>query len=383
MAMTGTPRLQAGQPRADGARSGEPALVAAQVSQGQAGGRPPAGKEPAGPPVLTRDEIAYLVTLAARAPSVHNSQPWLFRLCGDALELYADLGRMLPHADPDGREMLISCGAALFGLRLGLRKLGYAAHVTVLPDAAGTARLAAPATPARPAQLFLVARVRPAGRAATTRQEWDLLAAVPHRHTHDGRFAPGLVSPRLLAALCEDAVAERAELILVEHRDQLRELARLVSAAADEQRGSVAVSADRQRWMRPGGPQASESVRESAWAGREDPDGQLSPATAVLVTASDTAADWIAAGQALHRLLLHAATRWVFASLNTQPLESPRFRAQIRARLRLTGAPQMLLKLGRANTTPAAPRRPARELMTAGQELAASAAIVPAPPGQD
>ena len=84
----------------------------------------------------TRDEAArpaipipagqadYLIATAARAPSVHNTQPWRFRVGEYTIELHADVCRKL-RVDPLGREMLISCGAALFGLRLAVRSLGY------------------------------------------------------------------------------------------------------------------------------------------------------------------------------------------------------------------------------------------------------------------
>jgi hypothetical protein len=86
-------------------------------------------------------------------------------------------------------------------------------------------------------------------------------------------------------------------------------------------------------------------------------------ATAVLLTRGDGRADWLRAGQALHRLLVHAAVSWVFASLYTQPLEADAIRALIRDRLNLAGAPQMLLQLGPARTTQATARRPPADLM--------------------
>ena len=64
-----------------------------------------------------------LVASVARAPSLHNSQPWRFRLRDNAIELHSDPERMIPEVDPARREMLISCGAALYGLCLGLRRL--------------------------------------------------------------------------------------------------------------------------------------------------------------------------------------------------------------------------------------------------------------------
>jgi hypothetical protein len=78
----------------------------------------------------------------------------------------------------------------------------------------------------------------------------------------------------------------------------------------------------------------------------------------VLVTPGDGRADWLRAGQALHRVLAHAAVSWVFASLSTQPLEADVIRGLIRDRLALPGIPQMLLQMGLAHTTRATARRP-------------------------
>ena len=85
----------------------------------------------------------------------------------------------------------------------------------------------------------------------------------------------------------------------------------------------------------------------------------------MLTTAGDGPADWLQAGQALHRLLLRAADRWVFASLHSQPLESTALRAAIGDYLGLAGHPQMLLQFGRANTAAATPRRPLAEITDA------------------
>jgi hypothetical protein len=324
---------------------------------------------------LTPDDMTSLVAMASRAPSVHNTQPWRFRARGNVVELYADSHRLLRHIDPAGREMFISCGAAVFGLRIGMRKLGHLPRTELLPD------------PGRPR---LIARVRPSGRAPVTRLESEMIAALPHRHTHRGSFAPGEVSPRLLADLRLDAVAEQAELVIVDDHGAVRQLAGLVLAAASEQAVDPAVVAEERSWVRAPGTTARDGIPAQAWMsaqrpGRQDetrpvlrgalstprlpqrdfggsasqvPGGHPPAVTAVLATAGDTPLDWVRAGQALHRVLLHAATRWVFASLQSQPLESDVLRAEVRASLGLPGFPHLLLQLGRANTAPATPRRP-------------------------
>jgi nitroreductase len=328
--------------------------------------------------VLTPAAVATVVGTAARAPSLHNTQPWEFRVIDDLIELHADPDRLLAQIDPVGRELTISCGAALFGLRLGLRQLGCVPAVQLWPD---------------PTQPWLVARVWPDGQTATNTIEAELIAAMPHRHTHRGPFTPGEVSRRLLAALAADAAAEAAELRYVERPDLVSELAALVDLAAAEQEASPAISAETRRWLRPAGSEARDGVPErataagnetlaqrfrqrefGATAGREDGIGSRSDAaditgespaaTAVLVTDRDTAGDWLRAGQALNRLLLRAATRWVFASLQSQPMESRRYREQVRDLLALPGQPQMLLQFGRSNTALATPRRRQAELRT-------------------
>jgi hypothetical protein len=324
---------------------------------------------------LTPDDMTSLVAMASRAPSVHNTQPWRFRARDNAIELYADRRRMLRHIDPAGREMTISCGAAVFGLRLGMRKLGILPQTDLLPD------------PGRPR---LIARVQPSGRAPMTRLESEMIAALPHRHTHRGPFAPGDVSQRLLADLRLDAAAEQAELVIVDDNGTVRQLAGLVLAAASEQAADPAIMAEQRSWVRPPGATDRDGIPAQARMSTQRPgdDDQMRPAlrgalatprlpqrdfglpgselpgghppvvTAVLATAGDAQVDWIHAGQALHRVLLHAATRWVFASLQSQPLESDVMRAEVRACLGLRGYPQLLLQLGRANTAPATPRRP-------------------------
>ncbi len=322
--------------------------------------------------ILT-EQAGYLVGVAGRAPSLHNTQPWRFTVTKDAIELRADVSRQL-RMDPDGREMIISCGAALYGLRLAVRSIGYLPEVEFLCGPDGE----------RP-----LARVRLGQAAPMTPDERKMLIAVPHRHTHRGPFEVGPLPAGLLAQLRDDVRAEGATLTDIDPGPVRDQLIALVAASGRDQDRDPWVRAETRQWGRQGGSADRDGVpahtfpatpgREGESLPQRDFDlgrglgslpagGPAAPVTAVLVTPGDSEEDWLHAGQALQRLLLHAATEWVFASLNSQPLEDAATRALIRDQLirdqlGVPGAPQMLLALGISRTARAVARRPAADVI--------------------
>jgi antitoxin (DNA-binding transcriptional repressor) of toxin-antitoxin stability system len=321
------------------------------------------------------EQAGYLAEIAARAPSVHNTQPWRFTVAGQAIELYADASRQLME-DLAGREMIISCGAALFGLRLAVRSLGYQPEVDLFPE---------------PSQRRLLARVRAGRPVPMTSDERAMLQAVPHRHTHRGAFDPGPLPAGLLERLRDDAAAEGATLVVIGDGPAYQRLMAICSSWSrwrdlyPTSPAEIQTQAETLRWTREAGSQATDGVPARAFpasAGREagrlpqrDFDlgrgwgfppsgGPPAPVTAVMVTPGEDQESWLRAGQALQRILLRAASQWVFARLQTQPLQSASVRAQIRGSLTPSGSPQLLLELGVARASPPTPRPPAGDLTT-------------------
>jgi hypothetical protein len=317
---------------------------------------------------IPADQVGYLLSTAARAPSVHNTQPWRFRINPEDIELFADPRRKL-HSDPLGREMLVSCGAALFGLRLGIRSLGYQPVVTLHPD---------------PAQLRLLARIAMVAGSPMTDRERDLLDATPHRHTHRGAFSTGPLPPGLVAGMQHDALAEGATLALVRSAIDYDRLASVLAVTSPKQDLDPVARADVARWSHAAPSDARDGVPAQAFPSRpvtehgrlrqRDFDlgrgigfdvtpGAQPAATAVLLTLGDRRSDWLRAGQALQRLLLHAASVGVFASLYTQPLASAPIRLLVKERLALPGFPQMVLQFGLAGSAHSTSRRSPADLV--------------------
>jgi nitroreductase len=83
----------------------------------------------------TRTLALRVIELACRAPSVHNSQPWRWRVVDNAtIELYADRGRQLHVSDPSGRNVALSCGAALHHAVVVAQALGLTAAADLMPS---------------------------------------------------------------------------------------------------------------------------------------------------------------------------------------------------------------------------------------------------------
>ncbi|MGV9773111.1 Acg family FMN-binding oxidoreductase, partial [Streptosporangium sp. NPDC003464] len=84
---------------------------------------------------------------------------------------------------------------------------------------------------------------------------------------------------------------------------------------------------------------------------------------AVLTTPGDSREDWIMAGQALQRVLLHASAYDVGAAFHTQALEMPHLREFLRQELLSGEHPQMIMRLGYTSGTGGGVRRPVTDVL--------------------
>jgi hypothetical protein len=297
---------------------------------------------------------------------VLNTQPWRFVAHGNAIDVHADPARGLPVIDPDGRALAISCGTALFNMRLAIANLGGDPVVQLLPDRSSPT---------------LLARVRRAGRREPTAEERALHAAIPRRRSSRLPFT----SERLgydKAARLEEAVAlEGCRFRLLATWEE-PDVVAAVHDADRVQRADPRVRAEVERWTHrpPGaedgiadialGPRPTDPsalVRDLALGtpvvGREAADFERAPSLGVLYTAGDGRADWLRAGQGLQRLLLVVTDHGMQASLLTQALEVPALRWLLRTPSMGTVVPQALLRLGYGTPPPATRRRPVADVL--------------------
>jgi hypothetical protein len=331
------------------------------------------------PPPTGVEVAAYVVAAAVWAPSVHNTQPWRFTVEGSEITLRADAGRRLAVADPAGREMMMSCGAALFTARLALRSLGYVPETRVLPNRSDP---------------MLVARLRWRQHAEPTGGEEQLFSQVTRRRTHRGGFEPVPVPASLIERLRQDA-ARYDTALRVAATDQARAVLAAITEMADnvERRDSAYVQ-ELRAWAPPPGSTRLDGVPASAYPARAELTSPNFPArdfalgrgwglpystrisrarftgvVCILATPVDSPAAWVGAGQALQRILLTSAVCGVAAAIHSQPAEVAELREANRAQLGDGSYPQLVLRLGTAIQDAISVRRPAPSVLTTGRKL--------------
>jgi hypothetical protein len=324
------------------------------------------------------DEVAtYAVAAATWAPSVHNTQPWRFTAAGAEITLHADISRQLPVADPRGREMMISCGAALFTAKLALRSLGYVPETRVLPD---------------PADPLLIARLRWRRRASPVVTEERLFDQIWRRRTHRGGFEPVPPDPRLVQALRQDAARHGTALRVAITDESRAVLAAITEMAEHVERLDTGFVRELTAWAPPPGTSRLDGVSASSYPARQDvmspyfagrdfaagrgwglPSStvissiRLAGMVCLLTTPADVPAAWVDAGQALQQILLRSATFGVAAALHSQPVEVGWLREAIRAQLGDGSYPQLLIRLGTVLQNAVSLRRPVESVLTAGR----------------
>lgn len=316
---------------------------------------------------FTAAQLRAAVPAAIRAPSLHNTQPWRFRLRDGGVEVLLDPARRLPIADATGWGARVSCGAAVFNLRLALAEAGTPARAHLVPY------------PGEPA---VIARLVPDRPRPATPAEQALHAAIPRRHSNRAPFWPDPVPPDVRWRLIEAARAEDAWLELIIGAGPVQAVAEVARGANRVLERDPAYLAEIARWSRredaPDGvpadaggplpepqdllPQRDFGVRTRA-PGR---DFEPEPLVAVLGSPGNTARDQIAAGQALQRVLLAATDAGLAASLLSQPIEVPSAREQLRLALGRSGTPQMVLRLGYGQPGFPTPRRDPADVIDTG-----------------
>lgn len=314
---------------------------------------------------VTSEQIKSLLSYAILAPSSHNTQPWRFEITDGAVSIFADRTRALPANDPDDRELTISCGCALMNLRVAAAHKGIGVTFDITPDSG---------------DLDLLAVISFNKENSLSTDEFGLFKSIEGRRTYRRRFASRDIPTAILDSLSENASEEASWLEVIDSEDDRQKVAELVAEGDSIQWSNPSWRRELATWMHPHhrgdgitvpgivAPIAQVVVRTfdmgKVVGAKNKQLADESPVLAVLGTAGDNVADWLAAGQALEKILLSAHSRGLQASYLNQPIQVASLRPKLQNLLSQQGFPQILLRLGfPKDEIDAAPRRHLDEVM--------------------
>jgi nitroreductase len=298
--------------------------------------------------------VERAIGVASRAPSIHNTQPWLWQLADGALELRADRQRQLTVADPDGHSLMVSCGAALVLTELALRDQGLQVRTERFPDTQDP---------------DLLARFSDPAACLRTSADAEQVAASGQRYSDRRPFLARDVPDEVVESLRAAADGPAVHVHFPVRAEEKVNLAVSVTWADRVEREDPAYVAEMTRWLHDadvhadgvpttsvphvasGHPRHTDvPLRdfEIGMSGREliNNDVDERPLIAVLLTESDTSAEQLAAGEAMMRLMLEAERAGLASCPLSQAVDLVAFRSRLQTLMGWRGYPQMMLRLG-------------------------------------
>lgn len=307
------------------------------------------------------DEIVMqALEYALYAPSVFNSQPWLWRIGPDRVELHVDQHRHLASTDPDRRDLTLSCGAALHHLRVALAGLGVGCVADLLPDPENSDHLATVRLVEQP----------PDPRAAA------LFPSIATRRTDRRPYCGERASAELIGELADAAGEFGTGLQTVTDPDTLLRLEQVFLEAAEQQLLEPGYLADLWIWTHryagarngvgPASLPALDTHPAPSYLSRFPPGALLTApgfepdrgTLLVLTTPRDDRPARLRAGEAASAVLLTATAKGASTAALSQAVEYPEVRRRLRGfALRIADEPQLCLRVGFvAASTPPLPR---------------------------
>lgn len=335
-----------------------------------------------------------LVAAGVLAANPHDTQPWLFGVSANGIEIFADLSRNLGAMDAYVREMHLGLGCAIENMRLAAGPNGYAVEVEATPGS--LTALDEREAPVHAATLRLTRRERTAPD--------SLYRAIPDRHTNRYAYDRDRALPEDWRRFASHAdVGDDVRVFLFEDGEPRRLFDAAVVEATEAIIADKTMIADSDRWFRNSSAQidahrdgptldaaglssltllfarlfpVSPETSHKAWLDQTR-DVQLASAPLVgLIAVRDRyeRASAIAAGCTWQRLHLSATAQGVAMQPLNQPVEmidrerqagrDPSWAARL---ARLTGADWQATFSFRAGyapeTAPASPRRRLKDVL--------------------
>ncbi len=319
----------------------------------------------------TEAQLSFLLRYATLAPSHYNIQPWRFQIEDGGLNLYLDASRIAKIVDPDSREVTISCGAAITMLEVASRHFGFNSEVSY-PDELREG---------------FVARFQLTQKTEPTSLDNLLFNAIKRRQTNRRWFDNSPVPQKIVQRCLNHTRELNAEVVFIDDRDMRTRFATLIEIAVKLQFSQPWYRQELSTWLRPSyrvgtdgmpsfGLFSNRKVTPLAgtllkyfYSGKQI--AQLnkqkiiegSPTLCILSTKEEHFTSWLDTGRALSAVLLNISIAGLSASYMNQAIQMPTLRRQVADIFATARYPQLVLRVGYANSVTWTPRREVQDCL--------------------
>ena len=320
---------------------------------------------------MKRNDLLFMIEQAVKAPSGHNTQPWLFRLFEneDKVELYPNADKELKVVDTDRRELFISLGCAVENLSLAASSKGYSLDVSIAEDGVITVQFTF----------------------SDTVKEHALFKQIGERQTNRSVYNGSVLKESLIYSLQEIGKEENVNVYMwlngspefgviadyvlrgneiqmksKEFKKELSDWIRYNRSHTLQTRDGLSYEAfgapDFPRWM-------SELIMKSFLNPFMQNKGdkkkiQSSSHFVLFTTRNDSVVDWINLGRTLERFLLELTSQGIAYAFLNQPCEvKPLSVGMARSLLLEKEYPAILIRIGYGKKMPYSLRKPVDDVL--------------------
>ncbi len=132
-----------------------------------------------------QEKIKFFLQAGILAPSLHNTQPWLFRIHDNVVNVMPDWNRQLKRADPEGHHILTSIGCCITNIETAAAYFGFSVSVRMLDDEEKTTGVQLTFSPSKHPDKFLR----------------TLCPFIPKRYSDKLTYLPTPVAPEILSSI--------------------------------------------------------------------------------------------------------------------------------------------------------------------------------------
>ncbi|MDB4939631.1 MAG: nitroreductase [Candidatus Doudnabacteria bacterium] len=299
------------------------------------------------------EKLKHLIKFAALAPSSHNTQPWLFKIVSDKIELYINPSRELSYSDPTRRQMYLSIGAAIENLIIAAEHFGFEVSSDPLN--------------LNDSNLVSIFNFRTA-----TPKDSSLVKYILTRQSNRFPFEPRIPDQNFLDKLKNLDPMVQVNFVIAE--SQKKQITEIVASAAEVALDDQSFRNELSAWVRPSLNRYDDGmpgytlgmpfllslvfpkILKNSKMGKQQKkmDTVLlnkTPAFVILSSAEDNKESWVNTGRVFERIALMAEKENVKISPLGAPIEVGEFYKDIQKVLNLDTRPQMFLRLGYTNKT--------------------------------